>query len=212
MRNELEIMAHAKAYLDKLANGVNPLTNEELPETDIVNQVRISRCLFYVSDVLRQVIENGGVNKKGKIDKIPFALAMGQIKKFRLIQHPVSISEITKQINSLRDNENMRKLSYRSITTFLVEEGLIDEYVDSQGKMKREPTYEGIKLGISTEKRTNYRGEYTAVLYNQNAQRYIVDHIERIIDIDWMRRERRDLMDEQKTETIDQETGEIIQE
>ena len=30
-------------------------------EDDVINNVRISRCLFYVSDVLRQVIENGGV-------------------------------------------------------------------------------------------------------------------------------------------------------
>ena len=43
MATELEIMIHAKGYLDKLANGINPLTNEMLPETDIVNQVRISR-------------------------------------------------------------------------------------------------------------------------------------------------------------------------
>ena len=37
MATELEIMIHAKTYLDKLANGVNPLTDETLPDTDIVN-------------------------------------------------------------------------------------------------------------------------------------------------------------------------------
>lgn len=53
---ELEIMQHAKEYLDKLAMGLDPLTGQEAPEEDIINNVRISRCLFYVSDVLRQVI------------------------------------------------------------------------------------------------------------------------------------------------------------
>ena len=43
-----------------------------------------------------------------------------------------------------------------SITTFLAEEGLINEYVDSQGTIKREPTYKGIELGISTGKRKGY--------------------------------------------------------
>ena len=57
---ELEIMQRAKMYVDKLANGINPLTDQPAPEGDTVNQVRISRCLFYVSDVLRRVIENGG--------------------------------------------------------------------------------------------------------------------------------------------------------
>ena len=73
---DLEIMQHAKEYLDKLARGIDPLTGREVPEGEIINNVRISRCLFYVSDVLRQVIENGGVicapPKKGEL--APYAL------------------------------------------------------------------------------------------------------------------------------------------
>ena len=38
MATELEIMAHAKTYLDKLAEGINPLSDEPLPETDVVRQ------------------------------------------------------------------------------------------------------------------------------------------------------------------------------
>ena len=69
MATDLEIMIHAKSYLDKLANGINPLTDQMLPESDIVNQVRISRCLFYVSDVLRQVIEKGGLKKRQRMQR-----------------------------------------------------------------------------------------------------------------------------------------------
>ncbi len=61
---DLEIMQRAKMYMDKLANGINPLDDSTLSENDIVNNVRISRCLFYVSDVLRQVMENGGTAAK----------------------------------------------------------------------------------------------------------------------------------------------------
>ena len=49
---ELETMQRAKMYLDKLANGINPLTDQPASDSDCINQVRISRCLFYVSDVL----------------------------------------------------------------------------------------------------------------------------------------------------------------
>ena len=49
---EIEIIARAQMYLEKLANGVNPLTNEEVAENDVVNNVRISRCLYYVSGIL----------------------------------------------------------------------------------------------------------------------------------------------------------------
>ena len=55
-----EIMQRAKLYIDKLANGINPLTDEPLREDDIVNNVRISRCLFYVSGVLEKVTTRVG--------------------------------------------------------------------------------------------------------------------------------------------------------
>ena len=58
--DNLELLMRAKTYMDKLANGVNPLDDTPVLEDDIVNNIRISRCFFYVSDVLRQVIENGG--------------------------------------------------------------------------------------------------------------------------------------------------------
>ena len=46
---ELEKIAYAKSFIDKLANGINPLDDTPIPEGDIVNHVRLSRCFFYVS-------------------------------------------------------------------------------------------------------------------------------------------------------------------
>ena len=43
---QAEIMQHAKEYLDKLARGIDPLTGREVPEDEIINNVRISRRLF----------------------------------------------------------------------------------------------------------------------------------------------------------------------
>ncbi len=50
---DIEIMQRAKLYIDKLANGVNPITDKPVSDEDCINNVRITRCLFYVSDVLR---------------------------------------------------------------------------------------------------------------------------------------------------------------
>ena len=56
---ELETLERAKMYMEKLANGINPIDGSVIPDEDVVNNVRLSRCFFYVSDFLRQVIENG---------------------------------------------------------------------------------------------------------------------------------------------------------
>ncbi len=210
MATELEIMMHAKDYLDKLANGINPLTDEALPETDIVNQVRISRCLFFVSDVLRQVIEKGGLKKTPKAVKVPFELSAEQLARFQLFEQPIFISAITERINSLIENEDMRRLSHRSITTFLEREGFLVQYRDSQGKTKREPTDRGIGLGISTEERTSLRGDYKVVLYDKKAQRFILDHMDQIAEINQMPKKQQSYSNPEQTETVDAETGESI--
>ena len=61
---ELERMQQAHTYLIQLANGIDPITGQEAYATDVFNRVQISRCLFYAADILRQVIDNGGISGK----------------------------------------------------------------------------------------------------------------------------------------------------
>ena len=45
---ELEKLHKAKLYMDKLANGTDPITGADLPDDTALNNVRLSRCFFYV--------------------------------------------------------------------------------------------------------------------------------------------------------------------
>ena len=123
---ELEKIERAKMYMDKLANGINPIDGTMAPDDDLINNVRLSRCFFFVSDVLRQVIENGGtktaVNKKPK--KIPLEIPMEKRSQFVYSEVPIPASEIAKRINALADNDTMQKLTYSGILTWLTEIGM----------------------------------------------------------------------------------------
>ena len=182
---ELEIMQHAKAYLDKLAKGINPLTDREVPENDIINNVRISRCLFYVPDVLRQVIENGGVigapPKKGEL--APYALPYEERSRYTFGEWPLSPSQIAQRLNGLVNLSNMQKLKTTSITKFLMQSGLLFEEKGPSGKKNKRPTEAGWKLGISTQQRTGINGAYIAVVYDRQAQQFILDNLDAIISI-----------------------------
>ena len=101
---ELETLERAKIYMEKLANGINPIDGSVIPDEDVVNNVRLSRCFFYVSDVLRQVIENGGVTPQKKSKKEPFLLTIEQREAFDFSAAPIPISEISKRINMLSAN------------------------------------------------------------------------------------------------------------
>ena len=79
---ELETLERAKMYMEKLANGINPIDGSIIPEEEVINNVRLSRCFFYVADVLRQVIDNGGVAKEKKINKIPFGLIFLSLRNY----------------------------------------------------------------------------------------------------------------------------------
>lgn len=176
---EVEKIAYARSYIQKLANGINPLTGQEVSEGDVINHVKISRCLFYVSDVLGQVVENGGVSpRKRNVRKLPFQLDYQAREAFRYSEAPIPISEITRRINELIQPEEMTKLSYRHILEWLIEIGLLVLVTDASGKMIRKPTRSGEDLGITVEQRQSPRGPYTVVVYSKAAQEFILDNLD----------------------------------
>ncbi len=77
---ELKTLERAKMYMEKLANGINPIDGSVIPDGDMVNNVRLARCFFYVADVLGQLIDKGGLTPQKKTPKEPFALSHKQKK------------------------------------------------------------------------------------------------------------------------------------
>ena len=179
---EIEMMQAARVYVDKMANGVDPLTDRAVAETDCLNQVRISRCLFYVSDVLGRVIESGG--KTGgarKAAKQPFAVSYELLEHFPLSDTPITVSEMSKRLNELAEPGTMTKLKTTSITGFLMESGLLEAAPAADGSTYKVPTEQGRSIGISVEERTGRYGRYRVTLYNIDAQQFILDNIEAVI-------------------------------
>ena len=180
---EVEKIAYAKSYIEKLANGINPVTNQAIPDADVINNVKISRCLFYVSDLLRQVVENGGIAQpKGKIAKQPLHLDYEARRQFRYSESPISISELTKRINALIPVEEMQKLNYKHIRDWLVEADFLAEVTQVSGKITRTPTRVGAALGITMVRRDGQRGAYSVIVYNLEAQKFILDNLDGILE------------------------------
>ena len=96
--NESEKLLKAKSYLDKLANGINPITNELASENDTINNIHISRCLFYVSDVLRNLIENNNNPQKKKNSKISFSVTPQQLADYFLMITQLQLPKLPKSL------------------------------------------------------------------------------------------------------------------
>ena len=186
---ELEIMQRAKMYMDKLANGINPLNDAPVPEWELLNNVRLCRCFFYVSDVLRRVIENGGtVERVIRTSKVPFTVTREQLDTFPFSDKAIPVTEIARRINELipeTADGSMKRFKYKSITGFLIEAGFLTEIETSTGQHVKRPTETGGALGIFTEERISPEGHpYTVVVYNRDAQQFLMDNMDAILAID----------------------------
>ncbi|MBE6741431.1 MAG: hypothetical protein E7570_03920 [Ruminococcaceae bacterium] len=179
MELDIKTIKHAKDYIDSLARGVNPLTLEAVGDDDVINNIRISRCLLYVSDVLEEVIENGGVKKKSKPQE-NFDIQRLDMNSFEYFAEPVSITEFAKRINEMKP-ETMKKLKVTAITNWLVDVDMLS-IIQMNGKNHKRPTKNGEGIGIILEQRNGHYGPYYAVLYNENAQHFIIDNISSIIE------------------------------
>jgi hydroxymethylpyrimidine pyrophosphatase-like HAD family hydrolase len=81
---EVERIAYAKSFIDKLANGINPIDDTPIPDGDIANHVRLSRCFFYVSGILQKEIdsERRKEAKTKKAERLPFTITREQLENF----------------------------------------------------------------------------------------------------------------------------------
>ena len=117
---EQEKLHRAKHYIDSLANGVNPLDGTLIPEQDIVNNVKISRCLFFVSDVLRKQLDGHEPKKVSGKDKKQFYITEEEKLQYIPSKTPIPASGISYKVNEILDEKKMRKVSYITITAWIV--------------------------------------------------------------------------------------------
>ena len=106
------------------------------------------------------------------------------ISNFPPSEIPIPITEFTRRVNDLILPEApIKKLCYKRIIQFLIHLGLLTESSDKKGKIVRYPTAAGETLGIKVENRKGIRGPYMVILYNRNAQQFLIDNMTAIVDI-----------------------------
>ena len=184
---ELEKIEYAKTFIDKLANGINPLDDTSIPENDIANNVRLSRCFFYVSTILQKEIdrERRKQTKENRSERLPFSIKQEQLNDFGYSPDPLSATAVARKINWLVrediEQKKIEKLSYRKITQWLMNIGMIEYREWEDGKIKRFPTTEGESIGLVLADWDNYGRRTPVIYFTEEAQRFIIDNIDAVI-------------------------------
>ena len=176
---ELETIQRAKMYMEQLANGIDPITAQEIPGDSVLNNVRLSRCFFYVAGILDKVIANDGyVGVKPKVQLTNFTLTPQQRARVSLSDTPVRITEFVEILHRAANAPDMRKLPTTAITNWLLANGFLIKQTTPDGKSRRLPTAAGQALGLSVSSRQGLHGEYTAVYYNRSAQEFLLGNLD----------------------------------
>lgn len=181
---EVEVQQRAKRYLDCLVQGINPLDGTVIPEGDTVRQVRIARCLQYVSGILEQVIENHGEVqrvKKKRSERLPFSLTPEQLLSLKPEPQPVSISEIVQKCNAMIDEYTMCRLKTTTLTKWLVRAGFLEE-ISVGENVTGNPHCKRHCLGIAEKTVQSFDRTYTVVTYSSRAQEFLFENLEMMLE------------------------------
>lgn len=169
-------------YMQRIADGCNPVSNEPVEEDTVLNDPNVIRCMFFVKDVLEEVRRSNGVtgSRRMKPRKEPFPFEI--LKHFRY-QEDKTISHLLDQIHAPAEGLDIKKISPQTITGWLKAAGYLTvEYCQEVRKESAMPTEKGRALGIYTEVRTYGANSYVTVIYNRQAQEFLVMNFEAIVN------------------------------
>lgn len=176
---DLVLLKRAVNYMEKMAMGKNPVTNKDVPQGDTVSEKRVQNCCIYVRDVLDKIIKNDGMIGKRK----KFTVTDELLSKIEISEIPIGISDFAKRINAVKE-DTMRGISGTKIASWLAREGYISTEKIGENKTRKVINERSKEIGIISESKVSRRtGEiYDQLLYSAEAQRFILENLDKIIE------------------------------
>ena len=117
----------------------------------------------------------GGSSKKD------FYVTEEELRRVDASQEPIRITQFVDLMMSVINDPNRKKLKTTTITDWLIEKGFMTKQTDADGKSKRLPTAIGEQIGLTVKLREGQYGTYQAVCYSEDAQRFLLDHLQEIL-------------------------------
>jgi hypothetical protein len=179
MVSEAEKMEKAKNVLLKIAKGIDPLTGEIISENSFLNDARIIRCFYYVTEVLDKAMKGtyGRVGKK----PVVFSITPEQKNEVKFPESNIGVNEFARCINMYIDTSKSKKVTGVRINKGLKKMGILSEQDTGNGKTRTITNSESMKYGFETEKKIFNGSEYEMVVINNKGKKYLLDNIESLM-------------------------------
>lgn len=177
--NDLSKLKQAKLFLEKLANGRDPITGERVSDKDIVRDSRIISCLDTAVEALEREIDELCEKSGGECacERKGFYITAAQTAQLKLNEGECKVSDIAKEINRVTSDNGSKTMQAVWINDWLESVGMLFRNADGN----RFATADGNNIGITSEIRQSSNGkELYTNLFSVQAQKFIYDNIEAI--------------------------------
>lgn len=188
MEVDIKKLDTAITYLQRLAEGHNPINNQSVEGDSVLNNPNVIRCMFFVKEVLEKVRANDGridapVRKKERksvraLDAFPVEI----LSKFKY-REDKSIAKLLIQIYEPLEDKSIRKISGKTVNDWLLASGYIMEVYNEELKSNTKvPTEKGEQIGLRAERIEYPANVYIAIYYNKQAQEFLIRNFEKLLN------------------------------
>lgn len=204
--NKRQIIQHAKNYLDLLAEGTDPISQEAIDGDSVASRPQMQKCFQFVSAILREVLENNGLVLLDAEDaqqtpaavpvtvngnsyelvrkKAAFRITAEQRQEVLISRLPITPSEFLKNVNRVVNPANMEKLSIKSVNAWLQKNAYIAEGKTQTivNKTVWKPTRFAEEIGIMEMDVPDAKtGEIKRqLMFSAQTQEFLLAHLEEI--------------------------------
>lgn len=189
------VVERAREYMELLSQGVDPVSRREVGSVSVVSQPQLQKCFAFVSELLGDLLENGGCVELPSADgtryelvrrKSAFSLTEQQRQRVYISPEPVTPNAFVRNLNRPIDAAVMEKLSVKSVNGWLLRNGFVteDKAPAVINRTVWRPTSKAEEIGIEeVESVDPQTGEVKRQLvFTDAAQLYLLNRVEQMLE------------------------------
>ena len=129
MQIDMQKLEVAMKYIERIADGKNPVNNKPTEEDSVLNNPNVIRCMYFVKEVLAAVKENNGMigGRASKPSKSPFPFEC--LSGFEYVDD-TSIAHFMNRLKGLALDPNVRGIGTKPVTDWLKRKGYLIDVQD----------------------------------------------------------------------------------
>lgn len=178
---ELERVEKAKEVIEKIAKGVDPLSGTQIHHDSILNDAKMVRCFYDVSEVLENVIKG---NYSRRYKQLDFIITAEQKSRVVFSEGKIGVNEFSRCVNQCLNLNESRRLTGVELNKKLRKLGILAEARSEEGKIRTTTNDTSSQYGFELEKKKYNGEEYDKLVINDEGKKYLLDNLENIMAVD----------------------------